>query len=58
MAGFTAINIGMRIPGMVRKLKQLADLPLQLVMASADSSEDSGIHWIGAMVISFTQILN
>ena len=35
LAGFTAINIGMRIPGMHGKLKQLANLPVQLVMASA-----------------------
>ena len=35
MAGFTAINIGMRMPGMLGKLKQLAELPLRLVMASA-----------------------
>ena len=39
MAGFTAINIGMRIPGMLGKLKQLAELPLRLVMASAESGE-------------------
>ena len=43
MAGFTAVNIGMRIPGMVGKLKELAELPLRLVMAPAESSDDSGI---------------
>ena len=43
MAGFTAINIGMRIPGMVGKLKQLAELPHRLVMASAVSGEDDGV---------------
>ena len=42
MAGFTAINIGMRIPGMLGKLKQLAELPLRLVMASAESGEHDG----------------
>ena len=43
MAGFTAINIGMRIPGMHSKLKQLAELPLRLVMASAESGEHGGV---------------
>merc|ERR1712020_691774 len=43
MAGFTAINIGMRIPGMLGKLKQLAELPLRLVMASAESGEHGGV---------------
>ena len=43
MAGFTAVNIGMRIPGMLGKLKELAELPLRLVMASAESSEHSGV---------------
>ena len=43
MAGFTAINIGMRIPGMQGKLKQLAELPLRLVMASAESGEHDGV---------------
>ena len=43
MAGFTAINIGMRIPGMLGKLKQLAELPLRLVMASAESGEHDGV---------------
>ena len=43
MAGFTAINIGMRIPGMLGKLKQLAELPLRLVMASAESVEHDGV---------------
>ena len=42
MAGFTAINIGMRIPGMHIKLKQLAELPVQLMMASAASGENDG----------------
>ena len=43
MAGFTAVNIGMRIPGMLGKLKQLAELPLRLVMASAESGEHGGV---------------
>ena len=43
MAGFTAVNSGMRIPGMLGKLKELAELPLRLVMASAESSEHSGV---------------
>ena len=43
MAGFAAINIGMRIPGMIGKLKQLAELPLRLVMASAESGEQDGV---------------
>ena len=43
MAGFTAANIGMHIPGMLGKLKELAELPLRLVMASAESSEHSGV---------------
>ena len=43
MAGFTAINIGMRIPGMAGKLKQLAELPHRLVMASAESGEHDGV---------------
>ena len=43
MAGFTAINIGMRIPGMIDKLKQLAELPHRLVIASAESSEHDGV---------------
>ena len=43
MAGFTAINIGMRIPGMLGKLKQLAELPLRLVIASAQSGEHDGV---------------
>ena len=43
MAGFTAINIGMLIPGMRGKLKQLAELPLRLVMASAESGEHDGV---------------
>ena len=42
MTGFTAISIGMRIPGMIGKLKQLAELPLRLVMASAESGEHDG----------------
>ena len=43
MAGFTAVNIGMRIPGMQSKLKELAELPRQLVMASADSGDHGGV---------------
>ena len=43
MAGFTAINIGMRIPGMHGKLKQLAELPLQFMMASAVAGENDGV---------------
>ena len=43
MSGFTAVNIGMRIPGMLGKLKQLAELPLRLVMASAESGEHDGV---------------
>ena len=35
MAGFVAINIGMRIPGIHGKLKQLAELPEQPSLASA-----------------------
>ena len=42
MAGFTAVNIGMRIPGMQSKLKQLAELPLRVMMASAQSGEHDG----------------
>ena len=43
MAGFSAINIGMRIPGMLGKLKQLAELPHRLVMASAESGAHGGV---------------
>ena len=43
MAGFTTINIGTRVPGMLGKLKQLAELPLRLVMASSESGEHVGV---------------
>ena len=43
MAGFTAINIGMHIPGRIGRLKQLAELPLRLVMASTESGEHNGV---------------
>lgn len=43
MAGFTAVNIGMHIPGMLGKLKELAELPLRPVMASTESSKHSGV---------------
>ena len=42
-AGFAAIDIGMCIPGMFGKLKQLAELPLRLVMASTESGEHDGV---------------
>jgi hypothetical protein len=41
MAGFTAVNIGMRIPGMQSKLKQLAELPLQVMMAAGTQADES-----------------
>ena len=43
MAGFTAVSVGMRIPGMLGKLKELAELPLRLVVASAESGEHVGV---------------
>ncbi len=43
MAGFAAINIGMRIPGMIGELKQLAELPLRLAVASTESGEHDGV---------------
>lgn len=39
MAG---VNVDMHIPSMLVKLKQLAKLPLRLVMASAESGEHGG----------------
>ena len=54
MAGFTAINIGMRIPGMIGKLKQLAELPLRLVMASAESGEHDGVMGIVRSCLLYT----
>ena len=55
MAGFTAINIGMRIPGMLGKLKQLAELPLRLVMASAQSD---GTDEVMGLVRSASHLFN
>ena len=43
MAGFTAINIGMRIPGVLRKLKALANMPSQVVLASAAAGDKDGL---------------
>ena len=55
MAGFTAIDIGTRIPGMLGQLKQLAELPLRLVMASAESSEHDGVM---GLVRSVSHVFN
>ena len=55
IAGFTAINIGMHIPGMLGKLKQLAELPLRLVMASAQSD---GTDEVMGLVRSASHLFN
>lgn len=55
MAGFTAVNIGMRIPGMQSKLKQLAELPLEVMMAPAQSGEHDGVMGV---VRSASHLLN
>ena len=38
-----AVNIGMRIPGIQSKLKDLADLPVKLTVASAEAGDDDGV---------------
>ncbi len=43
MAGFAAVNIGMCIPGIQSKLKDLADLPVTLTVASAEAGDDDGV---------------
>ena len=42
MAAFTAINVGMRIPGIIKKMKDLAKLPASVVLASTgDGGKDA-----------------
>ena len=43
MAGFTAVNIGMRIPGIQHKLKELAALPAALLVMSAEAGDNHGV---------------
>ena len=44
MSGFTAINIGLRIPGLQNQLKELARLPDQLALISAEDGDNDGVH--------------
>ena len=43
MSGFMAVNVGLRIPGVQGRLKALADLPEQLQILSAKSSDQDGM---------------
>ena len=43
MSGFMAVNVGLRIPGVQSKLKTLAQLPEQLQILSAKTSEQDGM---------------
>ena len=43
MAGFTAVNIGMRIPGIQNKLKELAVFPMSLTLTSVEAGDNDGV---------------
>ena len=42
ISGFTAVNVGLRIPGVQRKLRDLAELPTKLIAMAAESAPTDG----------------
>ena len=44
MSGFLAVNVGMKIPGVVGQLRELAELPEHLTVLSAQEGENDGVQ--------------
>ena len=42
LSGFTAVNVGLRIPGMQARLRDLATVPVKLVMTAAEAGSTDG----------------